>query len=467
MTVRRPLAIALALVSLGILCAAGFADTWMPGEHSTELDPVLTRAHPNSARLACPPGVLDSFNPSAPGAVASLWSSAGFDPSAPAPTILHAQGHDQLDLELPTGIVVAGQGGGELIGLSTTGCALPSSSQWVLIGPTTSGNDAVLIVSNPSDTPSEVAIRGYGARGALDERAHMVTVPARSSVDVLPVGWYADEDRLALQINANGPGVAAFAEISRMTGETPRGTTWTSGMQAQRSIWLLGAREETSAKVRIGVPGTQDAQVRIRTITAEGTTDIEGGALTIDAGTVLDVPVSAQSAEPVGFEIDSDVPIVAALDQSWDASPWPDTGAFWGIISALRPSLALSSAAILSAGELESLVTTQLEATPVRPSLVEGEFGAGEMTARLMCVLPADSDDASAKLELGGRSYSLKAGKALLVDLPDSSSTLTSSVPIRAALLVDVRTPKGIVRASWPLGTPGLRARQSEVSLAP
>ena len=468
MTRRSPLAIALALVSIGLLAAAGSAELWAPASQPAAIDPVVTVADPRSARLACPPGVLDSFDPQSPGAPASIWSSTGLGASDTAPSTLSAHAESGT-LELPTAIVVAGQGGGDLIGLSTTGCAVPSASQWILLGPTSTGNDPILLLSNPSDTPSEVTIRGYGASGPLDETPHLVTVPANSSITVLPVGWYADEERLALEITADGPGVAAFAQISRMSGETPRGTTWTSGLDPHSSILLLGLGGETSANLRIAVPGDEAAKVVVRTVTSEGTSPLNGGELQIDARTVLDVPVTGVSAEPIALEIDSDVPVIASVDQSWDGASWPGTDASWGIASALRPSRALDSAPLPGASELAEIAAAQLDEPPLRPTLLESETesGSGQVHARLLLVLPADSEAPSAEVTIAGERATLAAGTALLVELPAVGGELSSSAPIRAAVLLDAQTPNGTLRASWPVGTTGLLARESEVLLGP
>ncbi len=467
MTRRLPLAAASGLAALGLLAGAGTAGLWLPEQTIGTAAPVSTTANPTSATLACPPGVLDSFEPTNPAAPAGIWSSTGLGVGDEAPETLTATANSGKALDLPTGVVVAGQGGGELLGLSTTSCAVPSTDQWLVIGPTTLGDDALLVLTNPSDAPSVAQITGYGAAGLLDDAPQRVTVPAHSSVNVLPAGWYADEERLALRIRADGGGVAAFAQLSRMSGETPLGASWISASSPAASQTILGVGGEASATLRLVVPGDAPATARIRLLTASGAQDLEGGAATIDAGTVLDIPLDGASAEPIAVSIDSDEPVVASIEEEWSGGAWPGSDAHWGILSALVPSTSLTSAQIPGADSLGKIVSSQLGAAPLRATSVATNSGGSDPTTKLLLALPEDSTDGSVDVEVGGQSKTVAAGSSVLLDLPNADSRITASGAVRAAILLTARTPNGTVRATWPIGTTGLAARESLVTVGP
>lgn len=461
---------ALALVALAgaALLGAGAAPGVLPApEAQRSLGAVRAFADPSSATLACPPGVLDPFDPSARSAPASIWSSTGFGPGDAAPESLTVTASEGSGLAAPTALVLAGQGGGDLLGLSATPCAVPASDQWIVLGPTTLGNDAVLVLANPSSTPVEATIEAYGASGPLSGGAQRTTVPARSRALLLPAGWFADEERLVLHVRADGAGVAAFAQMSSMSGETPKGTTWTSASAPGTALTLVGVGGEDSAVLDIAVPGKTPAKVRVSLLTAQGVAPLPGGEVEVDPGTVLSVPLDGASSAPAALVLASDVPIVADVERSWNGESLSGTGEKWRTTSTIAPSLAFTESDVPGAKTLAALIAERLSAAPLRATSIQTSSGAKDPSAKILLALPGDSPAPSATVTIDGEPVEVGAGTSVLVDVPQEDSRLVSDAPVHASILVRATTPNGVVHATWPVGGAGLAARDALVSVLP
>ena len=225
----------LATLGVAVIAAAALATgSLLIDPAPTTVGGTAQSAHPSQVELACPAGLVDPFDTSNV-ARAATWSSLSASPITPAPDSITGTGGT-----IPTGLTLVGQGGGELAGLSAVGCAAPRTSQWIAAGATTSGADMVLILSNPSPTASVVSIDGYGAYGPLNASPRQVTVAANSAVSVLLAGWFPDENSLAIHIQADGGGIAAWAQASLMDGEIPQGATLASAVVPSTTQTILG-----------------------------------------------------------------------------------------------------------------------------------------------------------------------------------------------------------------------------------
>lgn len=458
----------LGLLLLGtvLLGAAALTDALLPTEPVREAPSALVEANARSVALACPTGIIDPFDTTRR-ASAGIWSSTGLDAAHDAPETLTARAGEGQTLTIPSAMILSGQGGGDLLGLTTTGCAVPSLDQWLAIGPTTVGSDAVLLLSNPAPTPSQVTIEGYGALGPLGEAGQVVTVPANSSVALLPAGWFADEERLVLRVRADGAGVAAFAQVSKMNGEIPRGTTWIPSTTPLKSTTILGVGGEDSSSLLVAVPGEDPAALSITLLTPSGPRALEGGDVRIDAKGVLSIPLTGASKEAIGIRIDSDQAIVATAIQTRIAGPWPGSQEQREVISSLVPASAVMTADLPGLGALRPLVDGQLLAEPLRATSIATPSGSGTVAASLLVANPALEGGAPVAVSLGSERLELAAGASAQIRLDEDDARLRADGPVRAALLISVETPSGALHSAWPIGTAGLVAREAEVRLGP
>ena len=495
------------LAGAGIAVAAmACASVWV-GASPSRVDGTAQSAHPSQVRLACPSGIVDPFETTSV-AAGSTWSSLASAPTSPAPASITGNGG-----VIPTALTLAGQGGGELAGLSAVGAAR-RTSQWIATGATTSGADMVLILSNPGPTASVVSIDGYGASGPLNAAPRQVTVPASSSVSVLLAGWFPDENSLALRVRADGGGVAAWVQASLMNGEIPQGTTLASAVVPATSQTILGVDPKGTSLLRLVSP-SGDARVSVSVADSTGVHPLSGGQATVAEGTTLEMPLDGASSDatPIAFLVTSDHEVVAQTTTITVGAPWAERLSAWIMRSNASPATTFTEASVPGASQLTMMTTSVLSSTPIRATSIATDSGVNASSASLLLYVPADvagaatasqgdgaqssqpvpsstpdiwaspspvtsqsgasqsgqSRDAQSSgtsastpgavpVRVGDRTIYVAPGVPTLVNLPDSASHISADTPIQAALVITADTAVGRMSTTWNVGTEGISA---------
>ena len=460
---RRVLGPACALVLVLGLAAVGGADRWSPAaEREAPAAPEVT-AVPTSLTLACPGGFTDPYTLGASSEKASAWTSTGPVGGGQAPTTVTATATGS-HLDVPSGVVIAGQGGGELRGLSLTACTQPSTDQWLAVGSTEVGEDLVLVLSNPSQVPSIVTVSEVGATGASATAAQTVTVPAGQVIAVMPAGWFADESRPALHIRADGPGVSAWMQTSGLDGETPTGATWAPTTRPGTHLVIPGVSGATTASLRIAVPGDAAAHVKVSVMGEAGTTALPGGELDVDASTTLDLDLAGIPRTASTLVVDANEPVVAQVTMHEDGKAYGSGSGTWSARWVASPSVALTQVEVPARDTVLGLADTQLRAAPLRATSQDSASGSGELTATLVL---ADAGTGGASVQVGDTSVTVPAGGSVNIELPAGASTLSASSPVHAALVVTAQTPTGPLGGVWPLGSSGIASLSARVDVQP
>ena len=470
------------LAGAGIAVAAmACASVWV-GASPSRVDGTAQSAHPSQVRLACPSGIVDPFETTSV-AAGSTWSSLASAPTSPAPASITGNGG-----VIPTALTLAGQGGGELAGLSAVGCAAPRTSV--------------------------VSIDGYGASGPLNAAPRQVTVPASSSVSVLLAGWFPDENSLALHVRADGGGVAAWVQASLMNGEIPQGTTLASAVVPATSQTILGVDPKGTSLLRLVSP-SGDARVSVSVADSTGVHPLSGGQATVAEGTTLEMPLDGASSDatPIAFLVTSDREVVAQTTTITVGAPWAERLSAWIMRSNASPATTFTEASVPGASQLTMMTTSVLSSTPLRATSVATDSGVNASSASLLLYVPADaagaatasqgdtaqsavpgpsatpdiwaspspvtsqsgtsqsgqSRDAQSSgtsastpgavpVRVGDRTIYLAPGVPTLVNLPDSASTISADTPIQAALVITADTAVGRMNTTWNVGTEGISA---------
>lgn len=504
MTARRFASLtALAVAGLGALALA--AGSFLVGAEPTGVEGTAQSAHPSQVRLACPPGLVDPFN-TASVAPASTWSSLSTQPISPAPATVTGNGG-----VIPTALTMAGQGGGELAGLSSVGCAAARTSQWIATGATTSGADMVLILANPGPTASVVSVDGYGASGPLNASPRQVTVAAGATASVLLAGWFPDENSLAVHVRADGGGVAAWVQASLMNGEIPQGTTLASAVVPATTQTILGIDPKGTSLLRLVAPSGQ-AHVSVSIADSGGVRPLGGGQATVAEGTTLEMPLDGASKDsnPIALVVTSDREIVAQTTTITLGAPWVERANAWILRSNATPAATLTQAPLPGSRALEAMATEVLSSTPIRDTSLETESGVTKTRASLLLYAPpsagaadpvgaggdaqsgapapaatpniwaspspaasaaqsgsedeaqstgtSPSTPGAVAVSVGGRTVYLAPGVPTLVDLPDEAGQISSATPIQAAVLISADTAVGRMSTTWNVGTEGISA---------
>lgn len=464
-TRRRVLAIGTTVALVASLAAVGTADLWTPTPGGGVPDLPTVAVAPTSVTLACAPGTDDPSDAGATLAPGADWSSRGAVSGTGAPSLTVRASDPTGTLDVPTAVVVAGQGGGELRGLSLLPCTAPTSDQWVAAGSTEVGEDLLLVLSNPSTSASQVTITSYGASGRSQDAAQSVNVPAGQVVVLVPATWFPDEDRPSFHLVADGPGVSAWVQSSGLDGEVPTGLSSAAATQPGTDQVLPGVSAGSAATLRLVVPGDEGAHVSVAVSGSKGVEPLAGAEdLEVDAGVPLDVDLTGIPDDPSALVVTSDVPVVATAEVRTQGAAWPDSDQKWGGRTLVVPSTPTTSVDLPGAEVLSGLVEDQLTTDPLRATTVGTDSGGGDVAARLLVTAPADT---AATVDVAGTTVDVPAGASVLTDLPADAGQLTSDVAVDVALVVRAGTPTGDLSAVWALGSAGIDTGDVAVDLQP
>lgn len=201
-------------------------------------------------------------------------------------------------------------------GLGMLSCTAPAPDLWLLGG----GGDATrrerLVVTNPGANTLTVDVEVYGQTGKLASAgAGRLVVPPHGRVSLLLDALAAGEPTPAVHVVATGGVVAAVLEDAWIEGAVGRGRDDSAPVappaleQVVPATLLAGP-----ARLRLLVPGSEEAVVLARLLTADGPMALPGGGVTrVKGGTVVDVDLGALAPGEYAVQVRSDRPVVAAV----------------------------------------------------------------------------------------------------------------------------------------------------------
>ncbi len=210
--------------------------------------------------------------------------------------------------------------GGAGRGLASTACAPAASEFWFVGGGAIAGRQTRIVLVNPDETAAIVDIIVRGPDGLID------TPGGRGLV-------VKGQDRLILRLDTLAPGVSATAvqvvvrtgrvgaavDDEQNTGLSTVGTDWVPQAAAPATrVYVPGIVNGKGARVlSIAAPGDDDAIVKIRVISAEGTyAPVERSEVTVPADAVVTIDMSpVLDGVPATLELTSETPIVAGMRQ--------------------------------------------------------------------------------------------------------------------------------------------------------
>ncbi|OFI37791.1 hypothetical protein BIU82_07975 [Arthrobacter sp. SW1] len=220
---------------------------------------------------------------------------------------------------------------GDLRGLAAAQCQQPSNDFWVLGANTTVGRTALLNLSNASGTPATVNLELFGSKGRIQSPGSRgLLVPPGSSRTINLAGLAPQEEHLSLHVRSSGGPVAATVQQSVLRGLTPGGvehlapgappaeTQVMTGVEIQdaKALRELASQDGFSDAVpalEITVPGAVDAIVDVKLFGPNGQRALPGGgAVTVKAGSVTELPLSGVPGGTYTVSVTADVPVAAA-----------------------------------------------------------------------------------------------------------------------------------------------------------
>ncbi|MDO5034495.1 MAG: DUF5719 family protein [Actinomycetaceae bacterium] len=263
--------------------------------------------------------ILEATNLGTGEAITSAQSGDTLSYTSKDPIGLRVHSSEPVNL-LATTVTMADTA--DVRGLTLDECRTATNYTWLNVGSTTVGESALLTVMNPSKQASEVTLRAWTGSGSL-EGAPAFTVRPNSSQTVNLAAFYPDEERLALEVHASGPGVVSTLRTAGVDGLTPRGTDQVSAVNAaSTSVALVGVEKGIlEPKLRLINMGEEDAEVSVQLLTEKGVEMLPGTeSFIIDPGAVFQLSLDGISAEGATILVDSTEPVLASAFGHIDAT---------------------------------------------------------------------------------------------------------------------------------------------------
>lgn len=460
-----------AVVILAVLAALGWwahalasnyrvtsaeSDETQPGTITVQLDQ-------GQLAYACPPGVVDPASPS--------LQMDDVDLLAAAESEVYELTDGGFGVRVDTSAVgesastvplaFAGSESGDRTSFLPSSCMLPATELVLPAGSTVTGEDTVLILSNPSATPVSVRVYVLSPLGSLDglDAGQDVLVPAESTVSVLPAIWASGEARLSLLLQADGLGIAAWLQSSGLDGEVPQGLGRLQAQVPSTEVLFLGMDAQPDGVLRIANPSTSSTDVTV-SVLSQGTTVPLSGADTVgvEGRSVFDVELGSLSDDAAALVVQSETPVAAAITESSAGEPFAED-----------PSTNVGVRTLIgSATPLERVVL---------PSLKEMEEASAALGTELEGVqlVLANAGEQSDTVHIGERSVWVEAGSVLLADLSSGSQNegeslelwTENSASLFAVMVFEGQTNAGLTRSVVALPQDGASRAQQQILLRP
>ena len=233
-------------------------------------------------------------------------------------------------------------GSGDLAGLSAAACVAPADQLWLVGGTTGPGRSVRLVLANPGSTAVTVdttVLTGAGAEAPTGLQG-LSLAPGEQRA-VLLEGVVSAPGALAVHVSASGGAVAGWLQEQVLRGLVPGGTDVVvpgAGPADHLLVPAVGAPADGAAPVlRLAAPGPDPVIARFAVLGPDGAQVLAGvpAAVSVPAGSVVDVPLPGLPAREVGLVVDADAPVLAAAvtdtappaggagDLAWTASAAP------------------------------------------------------------------------------------------------------------------------------------------------
>lgn len=352
----------------------GTPSTVQPG--TTNADPVEGTAPVSAAVLACPgpeqQGLVDATVPEQPQTVTVravsaptevLGETGGGSSSDPGRLGLLPTGGGavqdpsttrehpvSIDIEDAEGVLV--QASGTLApglaaaqhhrsdkeqsrGLQLTPCVPAREESWLLGGGGQVGRIERLVLVNPGADAVSATVQVLGAETSSEAgEGEGVVVPARGRVVVLVDALAPGAVAPAVRVSTEGGPVAAFLGDRWLSGSTDRGLELTTpaAAPATRQVVpgvVVAAGEGADTRLRVAVPGADQAVVQVRALTLQGRARLQQDVTLVRGGSTQDIQLGDLPPGRFALQVTSDVPVVVAA--AMRTAPGPDgaTGLGW------------------------------------------------------------------------------------------------------------------------------------------
>jgi hypothetical protein len=301
---------------------------------------------------------------------------------------------------------------GDLRGLSASRCDQAAADAWLVGGGTLAGQRLRLVLSNPTASTATVDVSVLSEDGRVEAPSgEGVVVPGGGQTPLFIDALAPGHDRVAVHVVARSGQVVARMHESILRGLIAGGvdvvspSTAPAKRQLIPGISLVNGYSKTAAEpsapgstsIRVAVPGSEEAVVRVRLLTSSGAVEMPTPAvLNVPAGKVMDIPVSGIASGTYTAVVDADVPVIAGAQIGRPPAPghkvvefaWaPAVPALEGGGYTVLPPGTRSTVSLVAAGKGSSVALTPLDAEgkelePVEVKMKEGTAAAFALDAK-------------------------------------------------------------------------------------
>lgn len=212
------------------------------------------------------------------------------------------------------------------VGLAASACAEPSRSQWLVGGATSTGRQAILIVSNPNVVSASISITVYGENGPVRGPGSTgIDVPAGQSLVIDLASLAPGLTSIITHVESTGTPIVAHVESITTRVLDAGGLDIVDPVRGPGTELVFPGLRGGTVPALAAVAGYEDLVPTLRIMTLEDAT-VEmsfaadnGEAVTsethVTGGVVTDVRLDNIPEGTYHLTIRSDVPIVASLHQ--------------------------------------------------------------------------------------------------------------------------------------------------------
>ncbi len=329
-------------------------------------------------------------------------------------------------------------------GLVSSACGEATSDAWLLAGGGDPGRQERLLLANPGANPVTVDVELHGAAGVVDSpNGGDIVVPPKSRVNFLVDAISGSEATPAVHISTRGGLVRAVLNDTWLDGSRPAGSDDTGPTAPPSTHQVIPAVPvDGTARVRVAVPGDQEAVVQTRALTAEGPKALPSRGVTrVAGGAVADIDLTGLPDGSYAVEVKADVPVVAAAsvsrraaldevgDFAWSPSTRPASTLLGMAIPQHQPEVPETPAWSLSITASQNDVVAEIALVTEKGTVTSQRLTVGSDT-----VVDVDIPARAASLWVRRLSGGELRG-AVITQIPASPSPLITVTPLAEPVL--------------------------------
>jgi hypothetical protein len=229
---------------------------------------------------------------------------------------------------------------GDRRALASSTCGRTGTDLWLLAGGGAPGRQERLVLTNPGGNPVTVDVSLHGPDGKVASGAgEGIVVPAHSRTAYLVDSIAPDIAWPAIHVVADGGVVGAALNDSWLDGVRPAGSDTVGPTAApSRDQVIPAVAIGGAARIRVVVPGPDEAVVQARLLTPGGPRALpKGGVVRVAGGAVTDIDLTGVEPGWYAVQVRADQPVAAdamversqpgrPADFAWSASTAPIAG---------------------------------------------------------------------------------------------------------------------------------------------